>query len=246
MEPLCSYEPDTDTCAADRRASRRVRVTCPATLQTMTTMTDGTLGDISETGARFEADEPPGKGATAVLKWGDHEAVCTIIWHDDGACGVWFKQPLSAEVVAETAALDKVLELPIASVGNISQGRKRSMGFLKRAPADEETTQVEAIEDSRPASAATFSVLGESLPRPRLGLPAALEKIFRSTVGEEKAPGRECPAELSSVGGMLPGNEVGAEQAFGRAGGLTPPTIGHAESLAEVLRRYRQSGSWER
>ncbi len=131
MEPLRSYEPDTDTCE-DRRASRRVRVTCPATLQTMTTMTEGTLGDISETGARFEADEPPGKGATAVLKWGHYEAVCTIIWHDDGACGVWFKQPLSPEIVAETAALDRVLELPIASVGNISQGRKRSMGFLKR------------------------------------------------------------------------------------------------------------------
>ncbi len=246
MEPLRSYEPDTETCAADRRASRRVRVTCPATLQTMTTMTEGTLGDISETGAQFEADEPPGKGATAVLKWGSYEAVCTIIWHDDGACGVWFKQPLSAEVVAETAALDKVLELPIASVGNISQGRKRSMDFLKRAPVAEETAQTSAIEDAQPVSSAALPIPGAAPPRPRLGLPAALEKVFRSTVGEEQAPRRESPAKRPSMNDVSPQANADGERAFGRAGGLPPSTIGHSESLAEVLRRYRQSGSWER
>ncbi|WP_162935776.1 PilZ domain-containing protein [Tsuneonella amylolytica] len=142
-----------DVAHADRRASRRIRVTCPATLQTMTTMTEGILGDISETGARFEAAEPPGKGATAVLKWGAHEAVCTIIWHDDGACGVWFKTPLAPELVAETAALDRVLELPIASVGNITQGRKRSMSFLKRAPDGEgeaAPSSADAISESEP------------------------------------------------------------------------------------------------
>lgn len=133
MEPQPSFEPET---LAERRASRRVRVTCDAALLTMTTQTSGSLVDISEAGARFEAAEPPGSGATALLRWNNREAVCTIVWSEGEACGLSFANPLPAEVVAETAALDRVLELPIASVGNITQGRKRSLSFLKTAPAE--------------------------------------------------------------------------------------------------------------
>lgn len=166
----------------------------------MTTLTHGTIGDMSKTGARFESAEAPGKGATALLKWGKHEAVCTIVWHDDQACGLWFKQALDAEIVDETAALDRVVELPIASVGNITQGRKRG-AFLKRA-----------IEDCE--------VAGEPLELP---LPTE--------------PG-EAPCEPVSERGE------GTPPAFGRAGGLAQPAIGHSETLAAVLRKYRATGSW--
>lgn len=140
MEPVRCHEPETPV---ERRASRRVQVTCSAELLTMTTQTAGKLADISQAGARFEADDPPGAGATAVLRWGDHETVCTIAWSQGGACGLSFARPLSAEVVAETAAMNRVFELPIASVGNITQGRKRSMPFLRSAPA-EQPPQAEA------------------------------------------------------------------------------------------------------
>ena len=134
MEPLPVYEPET---FADRRASRRVQATCPAILQTMTTLTNGSLSDISELGARFEALEPPGAGATALLRWGSHEAVGTIVWSEDHSCGVRFKQPLPPELVAETAALTGVREIPIASVGNITQGRRRAPQFIRSTPAEE-------------------------------------------------------------------------------------------------------------
>jgi hypothetical protein len=177
METLRCYDQDT---YVERRASRRVRVTCEATLQTMTTQTSGSLVDISEAGARFEAQDPPGPGATALLRWGSHEAVCVIVWSQEDACGVAFKRQLPPEVVAETAALDRVIEKPIASVGNITQGRRRSMAFLKTA---------------NPAS---------SLP------------------SEDALVNEPQPTEV-----------------------LPSATIGKV-SLAEVLARYRRTGSWDR
>ncbi|MGN3973310.1 PilZ domain-containing protein [Tsuneonella sp. SYSU-LHT278] len=162
MEPLRSHEPET---VVDRRACRRVQTTCPAILQTMTTLTTGTLADISVSGARFEAVDPPGAGATALLRWGDHEAVCTIVWSEHDSCGVVFKQALSAEVVAETAALTRVREVPIASVGNITQGRRRSSTFRK-TPAVEQPA-VASTPLPGPASS-----LAEVLARFRRGGPA--------------------------------------------------------------------------
>lgn len=163
MEPLRSYEHETDACA-DRRACRRVQTTCPAVLQTMTTATNGTLADISESGARFEAVDPPGAGATALLRWGDHEAVCTIVWSEEDSCGVVFKQALPAEVVAETAALTCVREIPIASVGNITQGRRRSSRFLKVAPAAQPVMPSHPSRDPPPVAGSTSS-LGEVLAK---------------------------------------------------------------------------------
>lgn len=166
MEPLPSYEPDT---YEERRASRRVHVTCSAVLQTMTTQTKGSLGDISDAGARFEADDPPSTGATALLRWNGHEAVCVIVWSEGKACGLSFKQPLAAEIVAETAALNKVLELPIASVGKIAQGQRRSASFLKAAPIEPSAEEGEAgplppLQSLLPASGPNAS-LAEVLAR---------------------------------------------------------------------------------
>lgn len=352
-EPLQIAE---DAILADRRASRRVRVTCPASLQTMTTMTYGNLADISESGAKFEADEPPGKGATALLKWGDHEAVCTIIWHDENSCGVWFKDTLSAELVAETAAKDRVLELPIASVGNIMQGRKRSAGFIKRAEVDEEVATSPAspsaletrgsipfamqqsergaeqlsvtrgneevaegseLNSAVPESAKMSDVIRAAFRFPKFGRRAAQEHAAASeahgeplhhvgpplpdeleTADETSAPDEDALADApiacdDPVGPEAPeivwhevveaveeasSCEEGVgrsdalfiekaiafevpkialpsasaeesssvlEPAFGRSGGLPPPTIGHSPTLAEVLRRNRETGDWE-
>jgi hypothetical protein len=339
MEPLRSDDTDLDTCA-ERRASRRVRVTCAATLQTMTTMTHGILGDISESGARFVAEEPPGKGATALLKWGTHEAVCTIIWHDEGACGLWFKHKLAPELVAETSAMDRVVEMPIASVGNITQGRKRTMGFLRRAPVEEpaeavveppephaEDVVAASEPDIEPEMPATPPFLAQAPSEP--DLPAAVAEgarisdviraAFRFRAPDSQAvelpvddvPEIEEPESLAPVDRQISASDPeipaeppatdhpeteerplflepppvreevdvfeeveefveveppeyaadpeaiaepefidelapATEPAFGRTGGLPPPTIGHSPTLAEVLRRYRTTGSWER
>ncbi|ANY20574.1 hypothetical protein A6F68_02070 [Tsuneonella dongtanensis] len=209
----------------------------------MTTMTHGILGDISETGARFEAAEPPGKGATALLRWGTHEAVCTVIWHDDGACGVWFQTPLSAELVAETAALDRVVELPIASVGNITQGRKRSMGFLKRV-RPEDSAPVETEPAAPPiAKVDVPSIVGEMQFR----RPHPDQVMEREPEAEQRFAGEITDLLEAEGPHSAPGDvDAGPSPAsFGRTTGLSAPTGGHTPTLATLLARYRRTGSWE-
>ncbi|MXO73977.1 hypothetical protein GRI40_01915 [Altererythrobacter aerius] len=123
MEPLRVYEPDD---FFERRASRRVEVTCEAVLETMTSRASGSLWDISESGARLAVIDPPQAGSTALLRWAGREAVCTVIWSENGQCGVSFARALDPAVVVETASVNRVIEMPIAHVGNIAQGRKRS------------------------------------------------------------------------------------------------------------------------
>jgi len=268
-EPLRSEEPET---LPDRRASRRVQVTCQASLQTMTAQSSGKLVDISQAGARFEGDSLPGAGATAVLRWGSHEAVCAIVWSEGEACGLAFSKPLALEIVAETAALNRVLEMPIASVGNISQGQKRSMSFLKRAPAEAKSVEVpeRLVPPARvPAAPVPIAVAPPPLPVEqyfaaeivRLPVncePAPVEDV---AVAEEPVLQPDEPevaevAEPASQLRLVPPVSESAEEAaeesapaeiaFGRGGGLPPPSIGHSATLAEVLRRYRETGSWER
>ncbi|MGX7952469.1 PilZ domain-containing protein [Tsuneonella sp. HG249] len=123
IEPLLSPEP---AAFVERRASRRVQVKCEAVLETMTKRAEGQLVDISEAGARLELADMPPVGSTAVLRWAGHEAVCSVIWVEDRFCGVSFRSAITSEIVGETAALNRVLDLPIAQVGNIAQGQKRS------------------------------------------------------------------------------------------------------------------------
>lgn len=123
MEPARNLEPAE---VADRRLSRRVRVTCEAVLETLTGDFSGQLWDISEGGARLQLAAPPQVGLTARLRWAEHEALCHVIWSDGEMCGVAFDRPLPAAVVTGTAELNRVIELPIARVGNIAAGRKRA------------------------------------------------------------------------------------------------------------------------
>ena len=119
--------------AADRRNSRRVRVTCPAVLETLTGDCSGQLWDMSEGGARLRLQVPPQVGATARLRWEGRVEVCSVVWSEGDMCGVAFARPIPAEVVTEAAQLSRVVELPIAKVSNIAPGRRRSAGATPRS-----------------------------------------------------------------------------------------------------------------
>ncbi len=137
MEPLLSLDPDA---LVERRASRRTRVVCDAVLETLTGRYAGKLWDISEHGARLQLPLAPEAGATARLRWEDHEAICRVVWGEEDMCGISFDSPLVEAIVAQTAERNRVVDLPIARVGNIALGRKRSLSLVPPAVAEPATT----------------------------------------------------------------------------------------------------------
>ncbi|MGZ3173936.1 MAG: PilZ domain-containing protein [Croceibacterium sp.] len=110
----------------ERRAARRTRATCAASLQTLTDESVGYLWDLSETGARVSVASPPQPGENALLKWGTEKVMCRVVWTDRDMCGLSFDRPIASEVVAASARLIGIVEQPIAALDNIPIGRKRS------------------------------------------------------------------------------------------------------------------------
>jgi hypothetical protein len=110
----------------ERRRSRRSRVTCPATLLTLTGEFEGELWDLSETGARLAAPDLPVRSTRAMLQWRDQKHACTVIWTDGSICGLEFEEPIGELVVSECARLLCTKEEPIAEVANIPLGKRRS------------------------------------------------------------------------------------------------------------------------
>ena len=117
-------------CRHERRRSRRLRVTCPATLCTLTGEFAGQLWDLSETGARFEGTKLPERDSKALLTWRDQKHACTVVWIHASMCGLEFEEPVSGAIVSECTRLLGTKEEPIAELSNIPLGKRRS------APAD--------------------------------------------------------------------------------------------------------------
>jgi len=120
------FQPDKGPFLVERRAARRTRATCAASLRTLSKETFGHLWDLSETGARVSVENPPETGESAMLKWGTEKVMCQVIWVEHDICGLAFESPISSEVVASSARLIGILEQPTATLGNIPVGRKRS------------------------------------------------------------------------------------------------------------------------
>jgi PilZ domain-containing protein len=132
------FQPDKGRWVSERRASRRTRATCAASLQTLTVETFGYLWDLSQTGARVSVESPPPVGESAVLKWATDKVMCRVIWIDRDMCGVAFDRPIDEATVASSARLIGIVEQPVATVGNIPVGRKRSS---PKADGDDGTSQ---------------------------------------------------------------------------------------------------------
>jgi hypothetical protein len=132
------FQPDSGPFLIERRAARRSRATCGASLQTLTGESFGELWDISETGARISMTNPPERGETAILRWSAEHAMCRIVWSQDDMCGLSFESPISPEVVASTGRLIGVTEQPVATMGNIPVGRRRSAASLAETIAAEQ------------------------------------------------------------------------------------------------------------
>lgn len=114
---------DQPARVADRRAAARSRVAEDAHLQTPGGDWRGTLWDLSETGARLQVANPPGAGATALLRWAGHECFCRVAWATGDMCGLAFDRPLARTLVRDAVARH---DGPRPTLGNIPLGQKRS------------------------------------------------------------------------------------------------------------------------
>lgn len=115
-----------DFDAAERRTSTRSRVNCPVQLQLPSGQRSGCMVDLSERGARIEMANPPGVGASVLLEWMTYDAIGKVIWATENACGLMFEKPLSPGRVFEAQQNREEFSGPVADVGNIPLGRKRS------------------------------------------------------------------------------------------------------------------------
>lgn len=110
----------------DRRLARRYIVDCPARLTMAGGDRDGRLTDLSEHGARLATEAPPAAGATGFLRWEGEEHYCKVIWTANGRCGLQFERPIQTGLVEKTCSHVEVTLRPVAALGRIPLGQRRS------------------------------------------------------------------------------------------------------------------------
>lgn len=110
----------------DRRVARRYVVDCPARLIMAGGDREGRLSDLSEHGARLETTAPPAPGSTGFLRWDGQEHYCKVIWTVENRCGLQFDRRISTGLVEATCSHVEVSLKPVAAVGRIPLGQRRS------------------------------------------------------------------------------------------------------------------------
>ena len=111
---------------SDRRVARRYVVNCPARFVMAGGDREGRLTDLSEHGARLEASGVLVPGTTGFLRWAGEDHYCKVIWAVEGRCGLQFERPVALSVVERTCSHVEVSLRPVAAVGRIPLGQRRS------------------------------------------------------------------------------------------------------------------------
>jgi PilZ domain len=97
-----STAPSQHDTYAGRRRHSRLRLHLPARLVTLDGIFQATLVDLSFKGAKIMLRGEVRPGGDAELAWGTYEVFCSIIWNDDGLCGLKFEEPLAPHVLIAT------------------------------------------------------------------------------------------------------------------------------------------------
>lgn len=95
-----------------RRNRSRLRVRLPVRMETRSETSRVILVDVSTTGARIVADNPPKLGTEVVLHWDRYEAFGEVVWAEGVHCGVAFFDPIPETDVFATRELDDAARLP--------------------------------------------------------------------------------------------------------------------------------------
>ena len=81
------------------RRTVREDVMLPTALMTMTDSLNVDLLDLSRCGARLRGKDLPSPGQEVLVLIGKLEAFASVVWRDEGECGVHFDIPLSDTVL---------------------------------------------------------------------------------------------------------------------------------------------------
>jgi hypothetical protein len=111
--------------AGASRSPRR-RTAFKGVLETLSGPVRVAIRNISCTGALVEAEEVPSAGRDAVLKAEGLELFCSIVWAEEGRCGLAFDETLTPQQVLElhqiTPEAVRSAELKAAAENYILQG----------------------------------------------------------------------------------------------------------------------------
>lgn len=88
-----------DKPGGSRKAARE-QLVLRAVIMTTTDTISVDLLDISKTGARLRAPDPPAGGQELIALLGGLEAFATVVWQEADQCGIQFDMPLSDRAVA--------------------------------------------------------------------------------------------------------------------------------------------------
>lgn len=130
---MAFFNINTAALQSDRRVARRYLVDCPARLAMAGGERGGRLSDLSELGARLDTEQPPPAGATGFLRWNGEEHYCKVIWSNESRCGLQFERPITLRLVEATCSHVEVSLKPIAALGRIPLGQKRSQRLAAAA-----------------------------------------------------------------------------------------------------------------
>ncbi len=95
-----------------RRGWNRLRARLAAKLVMLQGTRNTVLFDLSLTGARLKASADMVPGQQAVLSWAGFEAFGSLVWVENGMCGIAFGDPLAPEILVATRAHDTRDHLP--------------------------------------------------------------------------------------------------------------------------------------
>jgi hypothetical protein len=102
---------ETEEPCIGRRAAARARLHAVATLQSISRDVRVIVRNLSCTGAMVEGPDLPPTGRTVLFKRDGIEEMATIVWTEDGRCGLEFFDPISHdEVVRQSRSLPERLE----------------------------------------------------------------------------------------------------------------------------------------
>ena len=79
--------------------AERAAVSLPASIVTISAYQYPVLADISQTGAKLKGDRLPPKGTTALLRIGEIEILCRVVWVSEDQCGIRFEETVSPAAI---------------------------------------------------------------------------------------------------------------------------------------------------